>query len=52
MLGEQVDCVVDGGPSPIGAPSTVVDVSGVEPRILRVGAIEPERLRALLARSG
>jgi L-threonylcarbamoyladenylate synthase len=35
--------VVDGGPLP-GAPSTVVDLTGDEPRILREGALAGEEL--------
>lgn len=40
--------VVDGGPRPAGPPSTIVDVSGPEPRILRVGAVSVDRLRAIV----
>lgn len=47
-LGNRVDFVVDGGPSPSAAPSTVVD-STVEPvRVLRHGSIESWRLMATL----
>jgi L-threonylcarbamoyladenylate synthase len=35
--------VVDGGRVP-GTPSTVVDLSGAEPRILRRGAVSPEEV--------
>ena len=34
-----VDLVVDGGPSPLCAPSTIVDCTGPEPKVLREGAI-------------
>lgn len=33
-----VDCVVDGGPLP-GTPSTIVDATGAEPKVLRQGAV-------------
>jgi L-threonylcarbamoyladenylate synthase len=33
------DLVLDGGPSPGGAPSTVVDLTGPAPRVLRPGAV-------------
>jgi len=42
QLDGRVDLVVDGGPSAIGLPSTVVDCTGVEPKILRQGAIAAE----------
>ena len=38
-LGGRIDLILDGGPSPGGRPSTVVDVSADPPRILREGAI-------------
>lgn len=38
-LGEALDIVLDGGASRIGQPSTILDLSGVTPRILRHGAI-------------
>ncbi|WMS43329.1 L-threonylcarbamoyladenylate synthase [Acuticoccus sp. MNP-M23] len=45
-LGTAVDLIVDGGPSPIGVESTVVDITGV-PRILRPGAIGRAALEAV-----
>lgn len=39
MLGEAVDYIVDGGPSAIGVESTVLDVTGEVPRILRPGGL-------------
>jgi L-threonylcarbamoyladenylate synthase len=42
-----VDLEIDGGELP-GTPSTVVDVSGEEPRILREGAVPAARVRDLL----
>jgi L-threonylcarbamoyladenylate synthase len=38
-LGDRLDLIVDGGPARGGRPSTVVDVTGESPRILREGAI-------------
>jgi len=32
------DLVLDGGPTPGGVASTLVDITGPEPRVLRVGA--------------
>lgn len=48
-LGDEVACVVDGGPSPIGVASTVVDVTGPEPVILRQGAIAADEIAAVAA---
>jgi L-threonylcarbamoyladenylate synthase len=39
QIGDKVDLVIDGGPAPKGTESTVVDVTGELPTILRVGAI-------------
>jgi L-threonylcarbamoyladenylate synthase len=44
----RIDLLVDGGPSPGGLPSTIVDLSGGRPRILRPGAIPAARIEALL----
>ncbi len=44
----KVEVIVDGGPSPGGAPSTIVDLTSAEPRILRDGAVPAARIRAVL----
>ena len=47
-LGDEVDLVVDGGPARIGIESTIVDLTGAVPAVLRAGAITPSELgRAL-----
>lgn len=38
-FGEHVDLIVDGGTSPGGPPSTIVDITGKETKILRTGAV-------------
>ncbi len=43
-IGGRIDLVLDGGPCRIGQPSTILDLSGVELRILRQGAIPWEEL--------
>lgn len=48
LFGGKVDLVVDGGPAPGGAPSTIVDLTSAEPRILREGAVPAARVRAVL----
>jgi L-threonylcarbamoyladenylate synthase len=40
----KVDLIVDGGATPGGPPSTVLDLSVSPPKILRQGAVSPERL--------
>lgn len=44
----RIDMVIDGGPVGIGLESTIVDVSGPVPTILRPGAITMEMLREVL----
>ena len=47
-LGADVDLVLDGGSCAVGVESTIVDVTGYEPVLLRVGGISEERLAALV----
>lgn len=47
-LGEAVDCILDGGPCRIGIESTILDLSGARPRLLRPGAVAPEALAEIL----
>ena len=46
-----IDCLLDAGPLPPSAPSTVVDVSGPVPVIVREGAISKEALITFLPAS-
>ena len=41
QLGDGVDLYLDGGPTPQGGESTVVDLTGPKPKILRQGTIRP-----------
>ena len=43
-LGPDVDVVLDGGPCTVGVESTIVDVSGPEPRILRLGGVAADAI--------
>ncbi len=43
------DMILDGGPSPGGPPSTILDLTGPEPKLLRAGAIDPDELEDCLA---
>lgn len=43
-LGEAIDLVLDDGPSPGGAPSTIVEVMHGRARLIRAGAVPWERV--------
>ncbi|MFI0425311.1 L-threonylcarbamoyladenylate synthase, partial [Spongiactinospora sp. 9N601] len=49
-LGEAVDFVLDGGPCEVGVESTIVDVTGDVPSVLRPGGVTREDLQAVLGR--
>lgn len=46
----RVDIIVDGGPADIGVESTVLDISGPVPKILRPGGLSPEDLSKVLGK--
>jgi L-threonylcarbamoyladenylate synthase len=46
----RIDLVVDGGPTPVGVESTVLDLTGIVPIVLRPGAVSLDMLRAVLPR--
>lgn len=51
QLGEDVPVFLDGGlsaGSPVGVPSTIVDVTGPVPRVLRAGAVSLDALRQVV----
>ncbi len=47
-LGESVDYILEGGPCSVGIESTILDLSGATPSILRPGSISKEALIAVL----
>jgi L-threonylcarbamoyladenylate synthase len=47
-LGDRIDLLIDTGRTRGGAPSTIVDITGPEPRLVRAGAIPWEEVRAWL----
>ena len=49
QVGDRVDFLVTCGPAPAGAASTIVDLSGDEPQLIREGAIPFQRIEALLS---
>lgn len=52
MLGDSVEVLLDGGTSPGGEASTIVDVTGETGRLLRLGAVPLERLNEIVAPLG
>lgn len=47
-LGDGVDFVLDGGPCQVGVESTIIDVTGGTPAILRPGGVTREELEEVL----
>jgi hypothetical protein len=47
QLGEAVSVYLDGGPCAENIPSTILDLTGTIPKVLRAGAISVDRLRAV-----
>ena len=43
-LGDELDALIDAGPSPGGSPSTIVDARSGTPRLVRAGAVPWERV--------
>jgi L-threonylcarbamoyladenylate synthase len=43
-LADRIAIVIDGGPTPGGAPSTIVDVQAQPPRLVRAGVLPWERV--------
>jgi L-threonylcarbamoyladenylate synthase len=48
IVGDFADVYLDAGPAPWSAGSTVVDVRGERPRVVRQGAVTAEELRAVV----
>ncbi len=48
QLGEAVSVYLDGGPCAAAVPSTIVDLSGEVPVMLRAGALDLDELRTVL----
>lgn len=47
-LGDSVDLILDGGACEVGVESTIVDLSGQVPRLLRHGQITAQQIQAVL----
>ena len=48
VLGDDIDVLIDGGPTPAGLPSTIVDVTTDAPVLVRAGAIAWDRVLEFL----
>ena len=51
-LDGRVDMIIDGGNSDIGLESTIIDLTGEEPELLRPGFVTIEEIRALTGSAG
>ena len=51
-LGGRIDAILDGGATPVGIESTVLDLSGAAPVVLRPGAIGRDEIAAVIGRVG
>jgi L-threonylcarbamoyladenylate synthase len=49
-LGDEVDLLLDGGPCTVGVESTIVDLSGDTPAVLRPGGLAVEEVERVLGR--
>lgn len=50
QVGERVHCVVSAGPVPAGTASTIVDLTGDAPKLIREGAIPFAEIAGILGR--
>jgi len=48
-LGDRIDLLIDTGPAPGGAPSTIVDATGPAPVLVRAGALAWDEIQAWLS---
>ena len=51
QLGGRIALIIDGGKTPGGVPSTVVDCVGAEPKILREGPISRDEIMTILGKN-
>lgn len=50
-LGDDVDVVLDGGACPVGVESTIVDLTGEAPMLLRQGSVSIETIEGVIGRA-
>ena len=46
----RIEAILDGGACEVGVESTIIDLTGERPRLLRPGGVTPEQLTALLGK--
>ncbi|MCE7741044.1 MAG: threonylcarbamoyl-AMP synthase [Candidatus Heimdallarchaeota archaeon] len=44
----KIPCIIDGGTTELGKPSTILDISGKTPKIIRSGVITGDELREII----
>jgi L-threonylcarbamoyladenylate synthase len=44
QVGQKVDFILDGGPACLGKPSTILDLTSIQPKILREGSVELDEI--------
>ena len=49
-LGDRIDLILDGGACPVGIESTVLDLTGAHPTVLRPGGVTAEDIAQVLGR--
>ena len=49
-LGDRIDMILDGGPCSVGVESTVLDLTGPEPLLLRPGGLAREEIEVVIGR--
>ncbi len=47
QLGDRIEYILDGGPAAVGLESTIIDLSSVAPRILRLGGLALEAIERI-----
>ena len=50
QIGDEVDLIIDGGPTTFGLPSTIVDLTSERPKILRKGPISINEILNVFSR--
>ncbi|MGH7493242.1 MAG: L-threonylcarbamoyladenylate synthase [bacterium] len=50
QLGDRIDMILDGGPCAVGVESTILDLSGENPRLLRPGGLALETLEQAIGK--
>lgn len=50
QIGKRVDLILDGGRCPIGVESTIIDLTGQEPVILRMGGLTIEEIEEVIGK--